>query len=392
MKLLNDLESSSPTFCAIPFYHIYGSASGDIVPCCEAQETIMNSSGSNIIDTWNNQTYKNLRQQLIKGEYPEACKVCWHNEKNGIHSNRLSMFNHAEYAHAKNIQTVNEDGSVNLPPTFVELKVSNFCNLHCKMCSPLSSYKRTSIDGDILQKFSDAWKADLENPKKLFDDLCNWPELWQHVETLQFSGGEPIINDEHYKLIESIPKEYKKNIRLRYATNLTYLKFKKYDLIDIWSKFKHVNIKVSIDGLYDVYNYIRLGANWNDVINNINILIQNKPDHIHVATGLTVQVYNVFQVPEYYDFFNDYKLSFCDSFLLQTPKYLNIGVFPDKWKDKLIKKLSSHWHDRSKAYSDYLQKNSANDKIRNKFYEYTREFENKYPDLPKLNDLIADYL
>ena len=101
-----------------------------------------------------------------------------------------------------------------------------------------------------------------------------------------------------------------------------------------------------------------------------NILIQNKPDHIHVATGLTVQVYNVFQVPEYYDFFKDYKLSFCDSFLLQTPKYLNISVFPDKFKDKLIKKLSSHWHDRSNAYGDYLQKNSANDKIRNKFYKF----------------------
>ena len=33
----------SPTFCMLPFMHIYGSAGGNIVPCCEAQEEALNN-------------------------------------------------------------------------------------------------------------------------------------------------------------------------------------------------------------------------------------------------------------------------------------------------------------------------------------------------------------
>ncbi len=392
MILLSELENSSKTFCAIPFYHIYSDAAGNIVPCCEAQETQMNDKNESIQSTWNNETYKKLRKDLIEGKYPSACHVCWHNESNDIHSNRLSMFNHSEYAYAKDIQTVNEDGSVNAPPSYIELKVSNFCNLHCKMCSPLSSYKRASVDGDIIKNFSNSWDVELERPTQLFNDLCKWPNLWQYVDTLQFSGGEPIINDEHYQLLDSIPKEMRKNIRLRYATNLTYLKFKQYDLIEIWSGFKNTNIKVSIDGIGNVYNYIRLGANWNEVLNNIDTLIAKKSDNINVAIGLTVQAYNVYQVPEFYDFWQNYKLSFCDSFLLQTPKYLNISVLPDEYRDKTIEKLSNHWHDRSRAYAKYLENNAASDKLKRQFRNYTQQFEEKYTELPTYKELIKEYL
>ena len=40
-------------------------------------------------------------------------------------------------------------------------------------------------------------------------------------------------------------------------------------LIEIWSKFKHTNIKVLLDGVGDVYNYIRQDGDWDNVYNNM---------------------------------------------------------------------------------------------------------------------------
>ena len=43
--------TKGPTMCILPWMHIYTSAGGDVVPCCEAQESIMNAG--NLRETWN---------------------------------------------------------------------------------------------------------------------------------------------------------------------------------------------------------------------------------------------------------------------------------------------------------------------------------------------------
>ena len=79
---------NSDTFCMLPFMHIYGSAGGDMVPCCEAQEVPLNEVGESAEESWNNSNYKELRRALANGEKPKRCDVCWHNESSGIVSNR----------------------------------------------------------------------------------------------------------------------------------------------------------------------------------------------------------------------------------------------------------------------------------------------------------------
>ena len=56
--------AKGPTMCILPWMHIYTSAGGDIVPCCEAQEFVMNEG--NLRQTWNGKKYKELRTALIK--------------------------------------------------------------------------------------------------------------------------------------------------------------------------------------------------------------------------------------------------------------------------------------------------------------------------------------
>jgi len=388
-----DKLKNSDTFCMLPFMHIYGSAGGDMVPCCEAQELPLNNPGESALESWNNEHYRELRRALANGERPKRCEVCWHNEDSGIVSNR-QQWEKDNWDTFSDIISVNDDYSVNNPPLWVELKVSNFCNLKCIMCSTHSSYKRVS-DLDIISKYtSDGYETRLLRPTDLFASLNEWPDLWENVHTLQFTGGEPIINQEHYDLLAGIPEHVKKNIKLRYATNISYIKFKKYDLVEIWRQFKHVNIKVSMDGIEDVYNYIRQDGDWDTVYNNM--LVLNAEPDIDLAVGITVQSHNVFQMPEFYDFWrkSPIDIKFITANILQTPKYLSPALWHGEYRTAIIKKLrdAESRHPEMDRFATYLENTEKTIRDYAKMRKYTRDIEARYVQDIKLKDMVKRYL
>ena len=388
-----DNLKNSKTFCMLPYMHIYGSAGGDMVPCCEAQETPLNNPGESALESWNNDNYKELRRALANDERPERCEVCWHNEDSGIVSNRIQWEKDNWDTFADKI-SVNDDYSVNNPPYWVELKVSNFCNLKCIMCSTHSSYKRVA-DLDIISKYTkDGYETRLLRPTDLFASLNEWPELWDTVHTLQFTGGEPIINKEHYDLLAGIPQDLKKKIKLRYATNLSYIKFKKYDLIKIWNEFKHVNIKVSMDGIDDVYNYIRQDGNWDTVYANM-MALNNEPG-IDVAAGITVQAHNIYQMPEFFQFWKDspVDLKFITANILHTPKYLSPAIWQGDYRDAIIRKLraNQYEHPEMKRFATYMENNQSDYMIYARMRKYTRDIEERYKQDINLKKMVKTYL
>lgn len=391
MKDLDKLKQSD-TFCMIPFMHIYGTAKGDIVPCCEAQEATMNIQGEHPHETWNSNSYRLLRKALCNGIKVEACDVCWHNEESGIISNR-EQFLKDSWEDFRDYIKVNDDFTVDNPPLWLELKVSNFCNLKCIMCSTHSSYKRVQ-DIDIISKYSKNYTTELHHPTRLFKELGEYPGLWDAVKVLQFTGGEPIINQEHYDLLDSIPKDIRHKIRLRYATNISYLKFKQYDLLDIWSQFKSVNIKVSMDGTDDVYNYIREGGDWDTVYSNICVL--NDVPNITVAVGITVQAHNIYQMPEFYQFWKDshVNLHFITANILQTPHYLSPAVWHSKYRDAIIAKLKRYVNETPELHKfiTYMENNTRPYAHYMRFRKYTRDIEERYNPCTTLAKMTEKYM
>ena len=388
-----DKLKNSKTFYMLPYMHIYGSAGGNMVPCCEAQETPLNNPSESALESWNNDNYRELRRALANDERPERCAVCWHNEDSGIVSNR-QQWEHDNWNTFADKISVNDDYSVNNPPYWVELKVSNFCNLKCIMCSTHSSYKRVA-DLDIISKYTkDGYETRLLRPTDLFASLNEWPELWDHVHTLQFTGGEPIINKEHYDLLEGIPTEAKKRIRLRYASNLSYIKFKKYDLIKIWNEFKHVNIKVSMDGVGDVYNYIRQDGDWDTVYANMMAL--NDEPGIDVAAGITVQAHNIYQMPEFYQFWKEspVDLKFITANILQTPNYLSPAIWQGEYRNAIIRKLRANQdeHPEMDRFATYMENNQHPYMLYARMRKYTRDIEERYKQDINLKKMVKTYL
>ena len=76
-----------------------------------------------------------------------------------------------------------------------------------------------------------------------------------HMYQLYFAGGESLIIDEHYDLLEECIKQgYAKNIELRYNSNAVEWRD---DLFDLWAEFKRVRFHYSIDAHGEHNDYIR---------------------------------------------------------------------------------------------------------------------------------------
>ena len=96
-----------------------------------------------------------------------------------------------------------------------------------------------------------------------------------------------------------------------------------------------------MDGVGEVYNYIRQDGDWDTVYENM--LALSLIDGIDLAVGITVQAHNVYQMPEFYDFWKEspVDLKFITANILQTPNYLSPAVWQGNYKNSIISHLRS---------------------------------------------------
>jgi MoaA/NifB/PqqE/SkfB family radical SAM enzyme len=241
--------------------HIFGELNGTFHLCCHAafqdNPTIVGSHEESLVDIWNSDTYKKTRLNFLKNKIPADCiTACYNKEKQGSDSNRLQV-NKRFSKHAHLQAKTNLDGSLNNKPTYLDIRFGNLCNFKCRMCSPHSS---TSWYTDTLETgFSKVIDHFTKN-KVFWEDV---PDFIPHLEEVYFAGGEPFVQDGHYKLLELIiDSGHAKNINLSYNTNLSYSKYKKHNIQELWDNFKSISLWPSMDGFGKRAEYSRKGLSW----------------------------------------------------------------------------------------------------------------------------------
>lgn len=392
-------SNTSKSICPLPFMHTYIKANGSIVPCCESQEFKLNEDGASFEETWNNKKYRKLRKSLINGQHPDICRKCWKNENMGFTSNRQDAWVRYKEEGLFGICQiqVNEDMRVDIPPVFIELKCSNFCNLKCRMCHPTSSFRITE-DKEIIDKYwgqnSISWPDKIQNSRKIVKEFIeNKDRLLRQVQVIQFSGGEPLISHEHFNLLHELKQLNPKKLQLRYSTNLTHLDFKGIHLPSLWKDFGKVNINVSIDGIDDVYNYIRVGSDFNIIIANLKKLVDFNLTNLNLSIGFTTQAYNVFQLPEFLEFFEKWGRSPLpiSTHLLYHPSFMMISIYPHEIREKIIRKFSSKQFDLNSKIR-VLQSEPFDRNQWDQLIAYTEEMEKKYNISKGFHYLYEKYL
>jgi sulfatase maturation enzyme AslB (radical SAM superfamily) len=171
-------------------------------------------------------------------------------------------------------------------------------------------------------------------------DAKSWiDEKINDVKYVYFAGGEPLIMDEHYYILQKLIDAGRTDVRIRYNTNLLKLHFKHYDLVEMWSKFDFVQVNASIDDIGARAEYIRAGTVWNDIENNLQRL-QNT--NVRLLIDCTTQLMNVLTLPKLYERLKELGVPGNRIMLhniLQQPESFNVKVLTPELKDKAKQQL-----------------------------------------------------
>lgn len=349
-KEIGQLNNQSKTFCMHPFTGLATREDGAIKICCRSQPIgwIQNES---LESAWNNDTMQTVRRQILNGERPDVCKPCFDLEDQGVESLRQRHINGVIPEARINLYPNTEFKEI-LPFTFptMEIKLNNLCNLKCRMCNPLDS--TSWQDWDEVKPFYEKENNYLvptvaklvRTPGQYigpFDDTDNWwnsfEKLLPHFRRVEFAGGEPLMDPQHYKILEML-KPYGHQIELKYATNGTTLGKGSRTIHDYWPHFKSIAVNVSIDGIHNVYNYIRTNSDFNVVEQNVKEF-QSFPNVSRVVGAFTAQAGNILQAGECIEYFLDKMNIVFYSHRVSYPNLLSAQVLPKELKELAITRL-----------------------------------------------------
>lgn len=175
-----------------------------------------------------------------------------------------------------------------------------------------------------------------------FVDTDNWWESFKknlpYFRRVEFAGGEPLMDPTHYKILDML-KPYGHQIEIKYATNGTTLGISKGRTVhDYWPHFKSVAVNVSIDGIGNVYEYIRGNGDWSEVVQNIQV-IQTIPNISRVVGAVAVQVSNILILDKMIELFLDKLGIVFYTNMVNYPNVLSAQVLPTKLKNLAIDRL-----------------------------------------------------
>jgi hypothetical protein len=309
-------------------------------------------------EIWNSESLREVRRQVLCGERPEVCKPCFDLEDQGVESLRQRHINGVIpearinlYPNA--LDALRDDYTMPFEFPTMEIKLNNLCNLKCRMCNPLDS--TSWQDWDEVKPFYEKENNYLvptvaklvRRPGQYigpFDDTDKWwasfEKLLPYFKRVEFAGGEPLMDPQHYKILDML-KPYGKNIELKYATNGTTTGISKGRTIyDYWPHFRSVAVNVSIDGIHSVYEHIRSGSSFATVEENVKIF-QSFPNVSRVVGAFTAQAGNILQAAECIDYFINTMGIVFYSHRVSYPNCLSAQVLPQELKDLAIERLQS---------------------------------------------------
>ncbi len=329
----------SKVFCMMPWVHLHVTQYGTVTPCCQTPWDDKNAFGDinqqSINEIWNSEGIKKFRKKMLGGQADSRCERCYIKEKAGLYSLRKAT--NIDYAGFLNRvqQTLPDGTSPNTQPVYFDIRFSNHCNFKCRICGPWSS----------SSWFNDAREMGTSNSQlrltKAIDNMDSFMAqlklLLPQAQEIYFAGGEPLMMEEHYLMLDTLLELGLTDVYLRYNTNFSIFEFKGKSIFDYWKKFKNIFLCASLDDNYQRGELQRKGQDWGDVVANRKKLMVECP-HIDFMLAPTVNVLNVFNLPSFHREWVEEGLVDVSEIwpsLLDNPEEYNIKSLPPQMKKQV---------------------------------------------------------
>lgn len=301
--------------CNLIRNQLFLESNGESTYCCESVPPGTPDRKSFKITDWDIKRKHDLEQyeKSTKGWLVE-CGVCKHHEQ--LRGWSMRTRNLDERYDTDNLRKA-------------VIKTSNHCNLACRMCGPELStlWQKVMRDNYNPEFAAHPEKFGLEESTPQEIETLKQKVFTKDFEHLIFSGGESLLSKQNYQIMEYlIDSGLSQNIEVHITTNGT-VKIK-----DVWleavKKFKSYTMEFSIDGVENIYEYIRPGGDWNKLVDTINYTKEVAPSaeyrFNYVAQALNAHTMNsekqklidlFLGVNHIQDSFND-----CISILQESPE------------------------------------------------------------------------
>jgi molybdenum cofactor biosynthesis enzyme MoaA len=285
---------STSTHCQAAYHSICVNQNGTLEPCCQYTASIKPGHRYNKFEQYLADIPTKMQADAKNGIEHAGCIKCYREEKHGWPTLRRTQ----NEWYSSGVKEV----SVNNPIYHLELRLGNFCNLKCLMCSPdqsssIAAERHTHRDR-FIQIGAYLGSGDMpyywkEEEFKQFAQTV----LTKNARRVNITGGEPFIIPEVVKFLEMLAPRANQ-IKLTLNTNLTEVGDK---LLTVLKKFETVYIMVSLEGISRMNDYVRYPSRWADIEDNMQ-LVKNELPQSMIGINHVLQHTSVYALPALVDF------------------------------------------------------------------------------------------
>jgi organic radical activating enzyme len=222
--------------CVLPFVSEHIDLSGSRKPCC-----IAHALG-------HGRTLENVQQEMLTGQQPIECSVCYKQESINESSSRIR----------ETISWIKKFGEPNTQnPIIQHLDVRNdpTCNLKCKTCGPYAST---------------LWAKEKKLPVSLPTHNLKKYDKTQ-LKKVYLAGGEPTYNNDYLVFLTDLQK-VNPECEVMINTNLKRLPDQWKNII---TSFKNLTVIISCDATEDLGCYVRYPLEWTQFEKNVKFVSEH---------------------------------------------------------------------------------------------------------------------
>jgi len=191
-------------------------------------------------------------------------------------------------------------------PSTIMIELTNHCNLACTICPREYGYGKEMDKGNM----------DVEQAKRIID------EMWPYLDSIGLTGmGETFIFQQLEEIVDYI-KQKNKGIIISVSTNAVLPGFieKASRIVD-----KIDTIQISIDGIDEIYNSIRLKSDFRLLEENIKKLRDLcKNSHTELMLNMVVTKENYMHMPVLVEYADKIGISYLDFTLFNLASVTDI--------------------------------------------------------------------
>lgn len=283
--------------CHAPDTSMYFGHGGRVTACCYNRDNVLGYyPQQSVSEIWSGMAANLMRREMSSSSFVTGCQLCDAPMKAENFKGLLAS-NYDTYAPPidKQLGTwfkrlfSSSKPQAPLYPRLFEFELSNTCNLECIMCTgEFSSSIRQNREQ--LSPIPDAY--DNAFVQQLIPFL-------PHLQGAKFYGGEPFLTNTYYAIWEALI-EHNPNALINITTNGTIFNNKVKRVLEKLN----CDLVISLDSIVKTtYEQIRLNANYDRVMANIEEFRHYRSEHISLA--ICPMPLNAYEMPGLIEWANE---------------------------------------------------------------------------------------